>query len=52
VGGQIVCREKALALEAGGEVYVVAEGLAERFAAETGLSSPATLATFRAARRR
>ena len=37
-----------VALEAGGEVYVVAEGLAERFAAETGLSSPATLATFRA----
>ncbi len=37
-----------VALEAGGEVYVVAEGLAERFAAETGLSSPTTLATFRA----
>jgi isoleucyl-tRNA synthetase len=37
-----------VALEAGNEVYVVAGGLAERFAAETGLSSPATLATFRA----
>ncbi|HBG72964.1 MAG TPA: isoleucine--tRNA ligase [Deltaproteobacteria bacterium] len=37
-----------VALEAGGEVYVVAEGLAERFASETGLSGPATLATFRA----
>ncbi len=36
-----------VALEAGGEVYVVAAGLAERFAAETGLSNPATLATFR-----
>jgi isoleucyl-tRNA synthetase len=38
-----------VALEAGGEVYVVAEGLAERFAAETGLKDPARLATFGAA---
>jgi isoleucyl-tRNA synthetase len=35
-----------VALEAGGEVYVVAEGLAERFAAEAGLKDPVRLATF------
>ncbi len=36
------------ALESGGETYVVAEGLAERFAAETGLGQPSGIATFRA----
>jgi len=35
-----------VALEAGGEVYVVAEGLAERFAGEAGLKDPVRLATF------
>jgi len=35
-----------VALEAGGEVYAVAEGLAERFAVEAGLKDPARLATF------
>jgi len=39
-----------VALEAGGEVYVVAEGLAERFAGEVGLKDPARLATFGSAR--
>ncbi|MBI5418715.1 MAG: isoleucine--tRNA ligase [Deltaproteobacteria bacterium] len=34
------------ALEAGNEVYVVAEGLAERFAGEAGLANPVRLATF------
>ncbi|HSL92930.1 MAG TPA: isoleucine--tRNA ligase, partial [Candidatus Limnocylindrales bacterium] len=38
-----------VALEAGGEVYVVAEGLAERFAAEAGLKDPVRLASFGAA---
>ena len=38
-----------VALEAGGEVHIVAEGLAERFAAETGLAAPRRLASFRAA---
>ena len=37
-----------VALESGGEVYVVAEGLADRFAAEAALSRPVRLATFRA----
>jgi isoleucyl-tRNA synthetase len=37
-----------VALESGGEVYVVAEGLAERFAAEAKLADPVRLATFRA----
>jgi isoleucyl-tRNA synthetase len=35
-----------VALEAGGEVYVVAEGLAERFAGEAGLKDPVRLASF------
>src|SRR5512145_361110 len=35
-----------VALEAGGEVYVVAEGLADRFVEETGLSGVRRLATF------
>ena len=35
-----------VALEAGGEVYVVAEGLADRFVGETGLSGARPLATF------
>ncbi len=35
-----------VALEAGGEVYVVAEGLADRFVEETGLANPRRLATF------
>ncbi|MGE5752341.1 MAG: isoleucine--tRNA ligase [Deltaproteobacteria bacterium] len=35
-----------VALESGGEVYVVAEGLAERFAEEVGLKDPVRLATF------
>ncbi len=39
-----------VALEADGETYVVAEGLAERFAAETGLAHAERLATFGAAR--
>jgi isoleucyl-tRNA synthetase len=38
-----------VALEAGGEVYVVAEGLAERFAAEAGLKDPVRLASFASA---
>ena len=37
-----------VALESGGEVYVVAERLAERFAAETKLQNPVRLATFKA----
>jgi isoleucyl-tRNA synthetase len=39
-----------VALEAGGEVYIVAEGLADRFAAEVGLKDPKRLASFGAAR--
>jgi isoleucyl-tRNA synthetase len=35
------------ALASGGEVYVVADGLAESFAAETGLGNPEKLAVFR-----
>ncbi|MGE5190724.1 MAG: isoleucine--tRNA ligase [Gemmatimonadota bacterium] len=35
-----------VALEAGGEVYVVAEGLADRFVEETGLAGARRLATF------
>jgi len=35
-----------VALEANGEVYVVAEGLAERFASEVGLPGGSPLATF------
>lgn len=35
-----------VALEAGGEVYVVAEGLAERFAREAGMGNPARIASF------
>jgi isoleucyl-tRNA synthetase len=35
-----------VAIEAGGEVYVVAEGLAERFASEAGLPKVTRLATF------
>ncbi len=35
-----------VALEAGGEAYVVAEGLADRFAAEVGLEAPKRLASF------
>ncbi len=38
-----------VALEASGEVYVVAEGLAERFAAEAGLKDPVRLASFASA---
>jgi isoleucyl-tRNA synthetase len=38
-----------VALEAGDEVYVVAEGLSERFAAEVGLKDLARLASFGAA---
>jgi isoleucyl-tRNA synthetase len=38
-----------VALEAGGEVYVVAEGLAERFAEEAGLKEPVRLAAFASA---
>ncbi|HEY7529024.1 MAG TPA: isoleucine--tRNA ligase [Candidatus Deferrimicrobiaceae bacterium] len=38
-----------VALEAGGEVYVVAEGLAERFAEEVGLKEPVRLAVFASA---
>ncbi|MBI5905394.1 MAG: isoleucine--tRNA ligase [Deltaproteobacteria bacterium] len=34
------------ALESGGEVYVVADGLSERFASETGLADPKKLAVF------
>ncbi|MBE0569188.1 MAG: isoleucine--tRNA ligase [Deltaproteobacteria bacterium] len=36
------------ALSSGGEVYVVADGLAETFAAETGLENPEKIAVFRA----
>ncbi|MEW6720155.1 MAG: isoleucine--tRNA ligase [Thermodesulfobacteriota bacterium] len=36
------------ALASGDEVYVVADGLAERFAAETGLTAPEKIAVFRA----
>jgi isoleucyl-tRNA synthetase len=39
-----------VALEAGGEVYVVAEGLAQRFADETGIADPVRLAVFDATR--
>ncbi len=35
-----------VAIESAGEVYVVAEGLADRFTAEAGLPEPARLATF------
>src|SRR5512145_79294 len=38
-----------VALEAGGEVYVVAEGLADRFVEETGLAGARRLASFGAA---
>jgi isoleucyl-tRNA synthetase len=36
------------AVSSGNEVYVVAEGLVDRFLAETGLKDPARLATFKA----
>jgi isoleucyl-tRNA synthetase len=35
-----------VAIESGGEVYVVAEGLADRFTAEAGLSGSTRIATF------
>ncbi len=35
-----------VAIESGGEAYVVAEGLADRFTAEAGLTEPTRLATF------